>query len=105
MAEYIGRNTAIDDQDFIGMDGAIDFPVRKRLWGVAKGFIPPIELAKHLDDRRNTLRNIVSSHGEAGAHYITFLDNHDLNERFHNSGYTDQTKFALTCLLTLQGIP
>ena len=38
-------------------------------------------------------------------HYVTFLDNHDLNERFHQPRYVGQTKLALACLMTLQGIP
>jgi hypothetical protein len=29
------------------------------------------------------LKTIVSSQGDAGKNYVTFLDNHDLNERFH----------------------
>jgi hypothetical protein len=43
-------------------DAAIDFPMRK------------------------TLKTIVSSQGDAGKNYVAFLDNHDLNERFHRQG-------------------
>ena len=87
------------------MDAAIDFPIRKRLVAAAKGLRPPSELVSHYDFRRERLKKIVSSHGEASGHYVTFLDNHDLNERFHNPQFPDQTKLALTCLMTLQGIP
>lgn len=104
IAEFIGRNTEKDDE-FIGVDAAIDFPIRKRLVDVCKGFAPPRTLADHYDYRQATLRKIVSSHGDAGKNYITFLDNHDLNSRFHNKDFPGQTMVALTCLMTLQGIP
>jgi glycosidase len=104
IAEFIGRNT-LKAHEFIGVDAAIDFPLRRRLVDVCKGFAPPADLAVHFDYRRQVLRKIVSSHGDAGRSYVTFLDNHDLNERFHNAQYPEQTKLALTCLMTLQGIP
>jgi glycosidase len=104
IAEFIGRNTEKDDE-LIGVDAAIDFPMRKRLVDVCKGFLPPSELALHFDKRRQSLKKIVSSHGDAGKYYVTFLDNHDLDERFHRAGFAAQTKVALTCLMTMQGIP
>jgi glycosidase len=104
IAEFVGRNTEKNDE-LIGVDAALDFPVRKRLVDIAKGLAPPSDLALHLDYRRQVLRKIVSSHGDAGRNYITFLDNHDLNSRFHNRQFPDQTKLALTCLMTLQGVP
>jgi glycosidase len=104
IAEFVGRNTEKQDE-FIGVDAAIDFPIRKRLVGACKGWSPPSDLANHFDFRRETLKKIVSSHGEAGSHYVTFLDNHDLNERFHDAQYAGQTRVALACLMTLLGIP
>ncbi len=104
IAEFIGRNTEKDD-DFIGVDAAIDFPMRKRLVEVCKAFAPPSDLALHFDYRLQTLRKIVSSHGDAGRHYVTFLDNHDLSGRFHNKNFPAQTKMALTLLMAMQGIP
>ena len=104
IAEFIGRNT-LKAEEFIGVDAAIDFPMRRRLVQICKGFAPPADLAGHFDYRRQVLRNIVSSHGDAGRYYVTFLDNHDLNERFHNTQHPEQTPLALTCLMTLQGIP
>ncbi|MEP7371875.1 MAG: alpha-amylase family glycosyl hydrolase [Chitinophagaceae bacterium] len=103
IAQFIGRNTEKDDE-LIGVDAAIDFPMRKRLVDICKGFAPPSILANHFDTRRETLKKIVSSHGDAGKYYITFLDNHDLNERFHNPAFPEQTKLALTCLMAMQGI-
>jgi glycosidase len=104
IAEFIGRNTE-KDHELIGVDAAIDFPMRRRLVDVCKGFAAPAVLAKHFDTRRETLKSIVSSHGDAGKYYVTFLDNHDLNERFNNPAFPEQTKLALTCLMTMQGIP
>ena len=104
IAEFIGRDTDVDT-DFIGVDAAIDFPMRKRLVQVCKGFAPPAILATHFDHRRTILKKIISSHGDAGKFYVTFLDNHDLNERFHQHDFMGQTEIALTCLMTMQGIP
>jgi glycosidase len=104
IAEFIGRNTE-KDHEFIGVDAAIDFPLRKRLVNVCKGSAPPADLAQHFDYRRETLKKIVSSHGDAGRYYVTFLDNHDLAKRFHISSSPGQTVIALSCLMTLQGIP
>lgn len=104
IAEFVGRNTQ-KDHEFTGIDAAIDFPLRKRLIGVIKGYMPPRELAEHAETRKRILKTIVSSHGDAGLHYVTFLDNHDLNERFHVQAAAKQTVQALTCLMTLQGIP
>jgi glycosidase len=104
IAQFIGRNTE-KDEEFIGVDAAIDFPMRRRLVDVCKGFAPPEDLARHFDNRLKTLRKIVSSHGDAGKFYVTFLDNHDLNSRFHNKDFPAQTKLALTLLMSMQGIP
>ena len=78
IAEFVGRDTQ-KDQNFIGIDAAIDFPMRKRLFDVCKGFMPPSELAAHFNYRREVLRKTISSHGEAGAFYVTFIDNHDID--------------------------
>jgi glycosidase len=104
IASFVGRDTS-KDGELVGVDAAIDFPLWKRLVQVVKGFMPPAELALHFDSRRKTLKYVVSSHGEASGYYVTFLDNHDLNERFHNAQYPSQTRVALACLMTLQGIP
>lgn len=104
IARFIGRNTLKDDE-LVGVDAAIDFPIRKRLCEVIKGSAPPRVLAEHFDYRRRVLKSYVSSHSEAGKNYVTFLDNHDLNERFHQPAWPEQSRIALLCLLTLQGVP
>ncbi len=104
IAEFVGRDTQ-KDENFIGIDAAIDFPMRKRLFDVCKGFMAPAELAAHFNYRRDVLRKTISSHGDAGAFYVTFIDNHDIDRRFHNKQFPEQTKLMLTCLMTMQGIP
>lgn len=104
IARFVGRDTGTDDE-LVGVDAAIDFPVRKRLVGFAKGWSAPADLARWYDARKDALRRIVSTHADASAYYVTFLDNHDLDERFHWPPLPDQTTLALGCLFTLQGIP
>ena len=104
IARFIGRNT-LKDEDIIGVDAAIDFPMRKRLCDVIKCNAAPKVLADQFDERRKTLKTIVSSQGDAGKNYVTFLDNHDLNERFHQQNWPKQSRTALLCLFSLQGVP
>ncbi len=104
IAEFIGRNTE-KDYDLIGIDAALDFPMSQHLVNACKGYEEPYHLALHFDARREVLSRLVSSHGDAGRYYVTFLDNHDMNARFHNPKFPEQTKIALTCLMTMQGIP
>lgn len=104
IASFIGRNTETDD-GIIGVDTAIDFPMRIRLVNAVKNQGVPANLADHYENRTRALRRISSSHGDAGAYFVTFLDNHDLNERFHAPGWEHQTTMALTCLYTMIGIP
>lgn len=68
--------------------------MRKRLAEVCKGFAPPAVLSEHFHELREKLKKIVSSHGDARLHYVTFLDNYYLTGRFHNQQYEGQTKIA-----------
>nr|WP_320192301.1 alpha-amylase family glycosyl hydrolase [uncultured Desulfobacter sp.] len=104
IASFIGRNTSTDE-GIIGVDTAIDFPMRKRLVNVIKGFDTPKTLADHYETRKKVLKTISSSHGDAGGHYITFLDNHDMNERFHVKEWSEQTTMALACIFCMAGTP
>ncbi|HEY0713174.1 MAG TPA: alpha-amylase family glycosyl hydrolase, partial [Polyangia bacterium] len=108
IVEFIGRNTNVDGE-LVGVDAALDFPVQSRLREVAKGFAPPASLASYYDLRRMVQRTIVSSHGDASRFFVTFLDNHDLDDRFYfrdpAGAYDDQHTLALACLFGLQGIP
>jgi len=110
IAEFIGRNTR-DDGDLVGVDAALDFPLFFRLPAVAKGFAPPTEVVEVYRRRKETQRNILSSHGEAGRFFVTFLDNHDMKERFRGADtdgpepYDRQVILAVALLFGLPGIP
>jgi glycosidase len=110
IAEFIGRNTQ-DADDLVGVDSALDFPLFFRLPGVAKGFVPPTELNAVYRRRREIERHILSSHGEAGRFFVTFLDNHDMKERFRPAfgdgpdQFDPQVVLAIALLFGIQGIP
>jgi len=110
IAEFIGRNTK-DAGDMVGVDAALDFPLFFRLPSVAKGFTPPTELVEVYRRRKEVERDILSSHGEAGRFFVTFLDNHDMKERFRGARTDGPDKFdpqvilGISILFALQGIP
>jgi len=108
--QFVGRNST-DGGDMIGVDAALDFPLFFRLPGVAKGQLPPSDLIQMYANRREAQRNQISSHGDAGQYFVTFLDNHDQNARFRYTDpsdpahYDGQVTLGLGCLFALQGIP
>lgn len=104
MARFIGRSTS-EDHNIIGVDSTLDFPLQANLKQISKGFKAPSELAKMYSDRKKVLSEIVSSHGEASRYYVTFLDNHDMNERIYHPYYDRQLTLALACQFSLQGLP
>ena len=105
IAAYVGRDTADDDVGIIGADAALDFPLRKRIEGVCKGVMAPAELAAHMDCRREVQKRVLSSHGDVGSYFVTFLENHDLPYRYAAGCRPEQVTLAISCLLTLQGVP
>ncbi|MEH2179035.1 alpha-amylase family glycosyl hydrolase [Nostoc sp.] len=110
ISRFIGRNVTEPD-DLLGIDAALDFPVFFKLRSVLKGLQPPKALADVYERRKESLRNIICSHGEASKFLVTFVDNHDLKSRFYHSNpdnphkFDDQVTLAITCLFALQGIP
>lgn len=106
--QFIGRNTA-DDQGF-GIDSALDYPLFFTLPPVIKslGPNPPgVEtIAAVFDNRKLTEKGQITSHGEAGKYFVSFIDNHDQNSRFNSPGTPiEQVTMALALLFSLQGIP
>jgi glycosidase len=107
---YIGRY-ATEKSDLIGVDAALDYPLFYKLVPMIKGNASPAELISMFDRRRALENGIISSQGEASKFFVTFLDNHDQNTRFHYADsaepnrYDRQLSMALGCLFTLQGIP
>jgi glycosidase len=110
IAQFIGRNTQ-DAGDMVGVDAALDFPLFFRLPAVAKGFAAPTGVVDVYRRRREIERDVLSSHGEAGRYFVTFLDNHDMKERFRGADtdapdrYDPQVILGVTLLFSLQGIP
>jgi glycosidase len=58
-----------------------------------------------MDVRLASQKQVLSSHGDAGNYFVTFLENHDMNYRFAASCRPEQVTLALTCLFTFQGVP
>ncbi len=110
IARFIGRN-ASSQSDLVGVDAALDFPLFFRLPSVAKGLSAPAEVAAMFQHRVQVERGVLTSHGEAGRYFVTFLDNHDQHARFYYADpadphrYDDQLTLGLGCLFGLQGIP
>lgn len=117
IARYTGRFASDPDQ-LIGADAALDFPLFYALTGVLKGFQAPRDLALLYENRKEIHQGrrgsgevLVSTHGEAGRFFVTFLDNHDQNKRFRYAEpqapnkFNAQVSMGLGCLLALQGVP
>ena len=116
IAQYTGR-FATDPDDLVGVDAALDFPLFSTLPGVLKGFAPPTVLAGLFQHRKDVQSGatgqgvLISTHGEAGRFFATFLDNHDQTSRFrfeepgNPSRFDAQVSMAVACLYSLLGIP
>jgi len=110
IARFIGRS-ASEPGDLIGVDAALDFPLFFRLPAVCKGLAAPNAIAGMFEHRKSVQRGLLSSHGDAGRYFVSFLDNHDQRSRLFYQDpsqpmrYADQATLALALLYTLQGIP
>ncbi|HET6250886.1 MAG TPA: alpha-amylase family glycosyl hydrolase [Tepidisphaeraceae bacterium] len=108
IAQFIGRNTNATG-DTVGVDAALDYPLFFKLPPMIKGQGPtPADLANVFENRKRTESTILTSHGEAGQYFVTFLDNHDQPQRFTYTGPTqlnDQITLGLGILFSLPGIP
>jgi glycosidase len=110
IATFVGRN-AMDPDDPVGADAALDFPLVYSLPNTVKGLAAPVTVSNVFQTRKAAEEGILSTHGDASQYFVTFLDNHDLKKRFYyvNSSnpdaYDDQVPLGLACLLALQGIP
>ena len=110
IARFIGRTTS-DESELVGVDAALDYPLFDNLKAVVKGFAPPSSLTSMYQRRKQLERNVLSSHGDATRYFVTFVDNHDVKERFRfvepgdEHRFDDQVTLALACLYALPGIP
>jgi glycosidase len=110
IARFIGRNTR-DVNELVGVDAAVDVPLYEVLRKATKGLGPPSDLVSMFHLRKEKERDVLSSHGDATRFFVTFLDNHDVRERFryvdpkNEHRFDDQVTLALAWLYTLPGIP
>jgi glycosidase len=68
----------------------------------------PADLAQVFQNRKVQEESVLTSHGEAGQYFVTFLDNHDQAQRFGYTGpvqFVDQIILGVACLASLQGVP
>jgi glycosidase len=104
ISAFVGRRT--EGGEGFGIDAALDFPLFYKLPAVAKGFAPVESIRKVFEDRKEQEKGQLSSHGEAGRYFVSFLDNHDQHERIqHPNTPPEQVSLALALLFSLQGIP
>jgi len=104
IAAFVGRSGGSGDG--FGIDAALDFPLFFKLPAVAKGFMDVAAIRSVFTGRKAVEAGLLSSHGEAGQYFVSFLDNHDQHERIRNPLTPDaQVLLAVTLLFTLQGIP
>jgi glycosidase len=104
IADFIGRNGGSGEG--FGVDAALDFPLFYKLPRVTKGMGDVGEIRAVFQERKAREADLLSSHGEAGRFFVSFLDNHDQHERIkHPLTLNEQVTTALALLFTLQGIP
>jgi glycosidase len=104
IAAFVGRNGP--DAGSFGIDAALDFPLFYVLPAVAKGFRGVEGLRSVFEARKQAEKGLISSHGEAGRYFVSFLDNHDQHERFnHPLSDPHQITLGLAIMFCLQGIP
>jgi glycosidase len=103
---FVGRHSNSTSTEGFGIDSALDYPLFFQLTGIAKGQTDILQLSRVLNDRKKAEVGLMSSHGEAGRYFVTFLDNHDQKVRFNQpSTLPEQVTLGLTMLFCLQGIP
>ena len=101
---FVGRHST--ETEGFGVDAALDYPLFFKLPEIVKGWRDVSELSTVFDNRKKAEEVLISSHGEAGKYFVTFLDNHDRTERFkHPSTPQEQITMGLATLFCLQGIP
>jgi glycosidase len=111
IAEFIGRNSTLPDNQMVGVDAALDYPLFDKLKPVVKAEAAPSVLVDMYSDRKKEEWDVLSSHGDATRFFVTFLDNHDVKERIRYVDPTNATRFddqvtlGLASLFCLPGIP
>ena len=106
--QFVGRNTTDDNGNGLGIDAALDYPLFDRLPDVIKS-LPGADVSiirQLFQDRKDAEKNLITTHGEAGKFFVSFLDNHDQTQRFNTPATpAPQILMGLAVLFSLQGIP
>lgn len=110
---FIGRNMQVlGDMDTpVGVDAALDYPLAWPLIAALKGFGPCSAVAAMYNQRKQLDQYLLSSHGDASRYFVTFIDNHDMDQRFrwlqpgNPTQYDDQVAMGVACLYCLPGVP
>ena len=84
IAGFVGRNAS--EAGSFGIDAALDFPLFYKLPAVAKGLAPVETMRRVFEDRKAAEKDLLSTHGEAGRYFVSFLGNHDQKQRFQPPG-------------------
>ncbi len=101
---FVGRHSP--DKNGFGIDAALDYPLFFTVTDIVRGWRDVADLPGVFQRRKEAEETLISSHGEAGQYFVTFLDNHDQFRRF-NLPLTppEQVTMGLAVLFCLQGIP
>jgi len=103
---FVGRHSRDPDNTGFGIDAALDYPLFFKVPDIVKAWRDVSELPGIFERRIRIQETLISSHGEAGQYFVTFLDNHDQPQRFNQpSMSTEQVTMGLAILFCLQGIP
>jgi glycosidase len=101
---FVGRDATTGEG--FGIDAALDFPLFFKLPAVVKGMMGVEAIRLAIEARKQAEKTQISSHGQAGQYFVTFLDNHDQHERFRHPDTPEaQVTMGLAALYCLQGIP
>ncbi len=101
---FVGRHST--STEGFGIDAALDYPLFFQLTGAAKSQTDVSQFSNVFNNRKRVEGGLISSHGEAGNYFVTFLDNHDQTQRFNSSSTPEkQVTLGLTILFCLPGIP
>lgn len=109
---FVGRHST--ETEGFGLDAALDYPLFFKVPEIAKCERDVAELPGLFERRKDVEagninshgKPLISSHGEAGKYFVTFLDNHDQSRRFNHPFTSEpQITMGLALLFCLQGIP
>jgi glycosidase len=101
---FVGRHST--ETEGFGLDAALDYPLFFKVPEIVRSQRDVAELPWVFERRKEVEAGLISSHGEAGKYFVSFLDNHDQIRRFNFPNTPqEQIIMGLAVLFCLQGIP